>query len=590
MRKTILVLLCTYIFHVQNTFAQIAITSYPVPQTNIVCRGETFQAFELKFENITTLDSIKLTGIDLRNSNGSVTNIDSLYITDTTSYVHSKERMINGNCTLYPNIWIKNFRILKIWVRTTTTGSGSSWAWLDNVKYYDGLNNGYVSMQNLNFVNQPWVTNCSENMTSEISVQSDNKMVRDGDTVILDPNPQANLSIGFNPQKILWYLNDSLLNGGNNTISTWLSFTAPHNTRKVQLRVLILGSNGEFSRDTLTFFLKPRMINVTVGFQNFWDKYSSLYGKQKTADTICLNNDLIFHGSVRDYPFENSQKWYLNDSLIVESFVQWSINKDLMSLVKPGINKLIIKVQGVGIDTGSIAMFFFTRNRIPANFTSSSPYVCSAVPLPFTVNTAFSVKSIITDPVGIVYFNGNTSSLQKGGNVLMTINWSNGCTTDTTLQLLEAISPQKPSIAATGCTVITNSTPSGSDQYTYQWFWNNDSITNSNSKSIVSKNAGVYHCVVSNQYGCTAQSDLLSVNCGTAGINNIQHDLVLNSNPIRDELFVSSPRNENFIVVDMTGRKVLESKTNQSTSTSHLNPGVYFLETDKGSRLKFLKN
>lgn len=80
----------------------------------------------------------------------------------------------------------------------------------------------------------------------------------------------------------------------------------------------------------------------------------------------------------------------------------------------------------------------------------------------------------------------------------------------------------------------------------------------------------------------------------TAGINDVNGTSIqVYPNPTSDKLFIQNLLEVNKIrIIDISGRKVLEfnnTKNLKSIDVSNLTNGIYFLRTDLGSQLKFIK-
>ncbi len=93
-------------------------------------------------------------------------------------------------------------------------------------------------------------------------------------------------------------------------------------------------------------------------------------------------------------------------------------------------------------------------------------------------------------------------------------------------------------------------------------------------------------------YNNTGNLDTISSTAGLDDINGISVEVY--PNPTSDKLYIQNSLRVNKIgIIDISGRTVLEfnkAKNLKSIDVSNLTEGIYFLKTDLGSQLKFIKS
>ena len=121
--------------------------------------------------------------------------------------------------------------------------------------------------------------------------------------------------------------------------------------------------------------------------------------------------------------------------------------------------------------------------------------------------------------------------------------------------------------------------------YSYEWFWEGTSLSNSDSNSIEVNQAGYYHVVVTDSNGCSASSDSLFINL--VSVNEYEDDQILfYPNPAGDVLNVVVQENTDLffelVLTNIYGQIVitpikLDGKKEIEIGVQQLPKGVYFL-------------
>lgn len=128
---------------------------------------------------------------------------------------------------------------------------------------------------------------------------------------------------------------------------------------------------------------------------------------------------------------------------------------------------------------------------------------------------------------------------------------------------------------------------------TYQWFYNGMLLQGAITYYLISPPNGVYAVQVTNSYGCTVTSEMITVNVGVDEIA-LEDQLNIFPNPITDVLNVqwnNTTETATLSIRDLSGRLVLSERVangNAVLELSNLSSGNYILElqTENGSLRK----
>jgi hypothetical protein len=132
---------------------------------------------------------------------------------------------------------------------------------------------------------------------------------------------------------------------------------------------------------------------------------------------------------------------------------------------------------------------------------------------------------------------------------------------------------------------------------TYQWFYNGLLLQGAITYYLISPPNGVYAVQVTNSYGCTVTSDIITVNVGVEEIA-LEDQLNVYPNPVTDVLNVqwnNTTETATLSIRDLSGRLVLSERVangNAVLELSNLSSGNYILElqtTDRTIRKQVIK-
>ncbi len=132
---------------------------------------------------------------------------------------------------------------------------------------------------------------------------------------------------------------------------------------------------------------------------------------------------------------------------------------------------------------------------------------------------------------------------------------------------------------------------------TYQWFYNGLLLQGAITYYLISPPNGVYAVQVTNSYGCTVTSEIITVNVGVEEIA-LEDQLNIYPNPVTDVLNVqwnNTTESANLSIRDLSGRLVHSERVangNAVLDLSNLSSGNYILElqmTDRTIRKQVVK-
>jgi hypothetical protein len=146
--------------------------------------------------------------------------------------------------------------------------------------------------------------------------------------------------------------------------------------------------------------------------------------------------------------------------------------------------------------------------------------------------------------------------------------------------------------------VVTNNSVqqvlSSSSGVSYQWYFNGAPINGATNATYSYMQSGDYFVEVTNENGCIDASTIMNVTY--IGIGEIMAtQLSVYPNPVGDKLTLTASENligQTFVLRNILGQQVVASqKIVQSTTevnTAALSSGIYFLELNTGSVIRFM--
>lgn len=177
---------------------------------------------------------------------------------------------------------------------------------------------------------------------------------------------------------------------------------------------------------------------------------------------------------------------------------------------------------------------------------------------------------------------GDTNSsitTKQTGKYFAIVENQNGCLahSDTANLVFDSL-PNQPTISQNGATLSINQIG------TYQWFFNNNQINGATNSSLVATSSGNYYCQLTENSGCSINSDTLNVLVTSIEEQN-QKVIKLSPNPTSGSILVTLNRNFQNFKVDIfnsNGKSIfnqeIKNQTQQFTvDMSLFDAGIYFL-------------
>lgn len=132
------------------------------------------------------------------------------------------------------------------------------------------------------------------------------------------------------------------------------------------------------------------------------------------------------------------------------------------------------------------------------------------------------------------------------------------------------------------------------DEYqTYQWYKNDQLLEDETAQTLNVTEDGVYKVSVTNDVGCSGMSDAISVTVTSLTGKSTSKVSNLYPNPANSTLHVELKEAGEIKILSMLGEQLENFNAPAGTVTidvTHLNSGIYLLQTDNGESIRFTKN
>jgi len=203
-----------------------------------------------------------------------------------------------------------------------------------------------------------------------------------------------------------------------------------------------------------------------------------------------------------------------------------------------------------------------------------------------TVNVNADVLSCLNDsmPTYYWYYDGVLISGESGSSITMT---ESGYYSVYLQNEFGCSSTSEPYLHCAPVEVFWNAASdqlSVEDVYdSYQWFYNGLLFQGALTHYLISPPNGVYEVQVTNSYGCTVTSNIITVNVGVEE-TTLENQLNIYPNPVADVLNVqwrNTTETATLFIRDLSGRLVLSERVangNAVLELSNLSSGNYILE------------
>ncbi len=145
----------------------------------------------------------------------------------------------------------------------------------------------------------------------------------------------------------------------------------------------------------------------------------------------------------------------------------------------------------------------------------------------------------------------------------------------------------------TGVTTQSNTITANATGVTYHWIncATNQPINGATNVSFTPTQNGSYAVIVT-QNGCSDTSNCVAIT--TVGLETlVQNGWKVYPNPVNDQLFIEVDEASEAVIVELTGKEIHSATLTTGTTVldvSSLTPGVYFIRSESGVNVKFVKN
>jgi hypothetical protein len=276
---------------------------------------------------------------------------------------------------------------------------------------------------------------------------------------------------------------------------------------------------------------------------------------------LCVGDDLLFSAS---QPYVDEYAWNING-------LEGSNNIFIYEGIEAGDYTLQFNTSNVLCPLGEDHEVNITVHELPTLDLPLDATVCEGASITFDADS-----------------DGNVS-------------WSNGVNTGDSTEATESFTVTATSVGAGGCSVsedwsvTVNSLPSvvvdiAGNVLTAQdgasWQWTVNGVDAATTQSITALVDGNYQVVVTNEFGCTAESDVIVIDITNSVVDHTWLTLALYPNPMKDQARLELPKGTfDIALYDMTGSCVRMMQKQQGVAIierESLASGVYQVRITQG--------
>jgi len=249
--------------------------------------------------------------------------------------------------------------------------------------------------------------------------------------------------------------------------------------------------------------------------------------------------------------------------------------------------------EGEGYCPSARTEFFVDVYQRPVvNFTSDHSEICKGETVSFggfdnVSYTIFKGRNAVTS--GDLYLGPFTysDSPQSTSEYILTVGEWIGCMSSDTLIVTVNELPQ-PVIIQSGRTLSTEE-----EYLSYQWYKDGVALTDEVDPFYEFSEDGEYSVLVTSAQGCSGMSEVKSVVVTSLTGKSTSKVSNLYPNPANSTLYVELKEAGQIKILSMLGEQLENFTAPAGTVTidvTHLNSGIYLLQTDKGDSIRFTKN
>lgn len=299
-------------------------------------------------------------------------------------------------------------------------------------------------------------------------------------------------------------------------------------------------------------------------------KNNSLFYKVYKNDSVNIYYN-VNGGAVQVFTYGFKQdSLNFNDTALV-NIPNLILNPGIVNTIRFWINYTNDSAQW----NDSISHVYYVYNSPSVDFTSNG--FCAGTVTTFTSQTSPVVFYKWSFPDGSSVNSANASKVLAAGNNNITLQVTNaqGCSNTITKQVTVFSLPSN-TVTRTGDSLSTVAGMS------YQWFLNNNPLTNDTLQKVKIKQSGNYKVTVTSPQGCSNSStNVFYAVTGIKGFDNTDQVMVYPV-PATNELFIelAQANSGNYILTDVTGKKIAQGILKQglnSVGLDSVTKGIYFI-------------
>jgi len=276
---------------------------------------------------------------------------------------------------------------------------------------------------------------------------------------------------------------------------------------------------------------------------------------------LCADEDLLFSAS---QPYVDEYAWSLNG-------LEGSNNIFIYEGIEPGNYTLQLNTSNVLCPQGENHEVNITVHELPTLDLPFDATVCEGESITFEANSDSNVS------------------------------WSNGANTGDSIEATESFTVTATSVGAGGCSVsedwsvTVNPLPSAAVENTNNvltaqdgtsWQWSVNGVDGATTQSITAAVDGNYQVLVTNEFGCAAESDVIVIDITNSVVDYTRPTLALYPNPMKDQARLELPKGTcDIALYDATGACVRSLNNQQGWVTierESLASGVYQVRINQG--------
>jgi hypothetical protein len=312
------------------------------------------------------------------------------------------------------------------------------------------------------------------------------------------------------------------------------------------------------------------------------------------ANPICTGSTLILNGSAAN----GVASWSWSGPNSFNSITQVaSLN---ISQLSEGGTYTISASNICGTSTAAVLVVVQEIPEHPAASVVNAD-LCEGETILLSGNADGNISNWVwSGPNGFTSFDQNPviiqATLAATGNYDMTA--SNNCgQVMASVNVTVNANPVQPGLTQSGNYLIVSSLIAGDH---VQWYYDGNAIVGNDDDSLLCMGVGAYLCTVTNSFGCSTSSGMLSVTCIISDINYISDEsFTLYPNPTNEKVTLSFDGYSGKFaikIIDVLGKEIYRTDFSSTSihstkeiSLGHFADGIYFLSVESTNSRRVVK-